>query len=67
MLIADALGARVFQNPKYELGWLPITWTDEARAAYPCLSTNGSVLHWHGDTFELPKGATRLAVSERLS
>lgn len=62
--IADALGARVFQNPQYELGWLPITWTSEAKAAFPELSANASVLHWHGDTFNLPEGATRLAASE---
>jgi GMP synthase-like glutamine amidotransferase len=63
-LIADALGARVFQNPEYELGWLPITWTNDARAVFPGLPASGSVLHWHGDTFELPLGAKRLATSE---
>jgi GMP synthase-like glutamine amidotransferase len=63
-LIADALGARVFQNAEHELGWLPITWTDEARVAFPDLPTASTVLHWHGDTFELPAGATRLADSE---
>jgi GMP synthase (glutamine-hydrolysing) len=63
-LIADALGARVFQNAEHELGWLPITWTDEARAAFPSLPATSTVLHWHGDTFELPVGAMRLAASE---
>jgi GMP synthase (glutamine-hydrolysing) len=63
-LIADALGARVFQNAEHELGWLPVTWTDEARAAFPGLPASTTVLHWHGDTFELPAGATRLAASE---
>jgi GMP synthase-like glutamine amidotransferase len=63
-LIADALGARVVQNAEYELGWLPVTWTDEARAAFPDLPATSTVLHWHGDTFGLPAGATRLAASE---
>ena len=63
-LIADALGARVVQNADYELGWLPVTWTDEARANLNGLPTSSTVLHWHGDTFALPEGATRLAVSE---
>ena len=63
-LIADALDARVFQNAEHELGWLPITWTDEALAAFPGLPAITTVLHWHGDTFELPAGATRLAASE---
>jgi GMP synthase (glutamine-hydrolysing) len=62
-LIADALGARVVQNPQHELGWLPIAWTSEARAVFPGLPATGSVLHWHGDTFALPPGATRLAAS----
>jgi GMP synthase (glutamine-hydrolysing) len=63
-LIANALGARVVQNAEYEIGWFPITWTDEARAAFSGLPSSASVLHWHGDTFSLPPGATRLAVSD---
>ncbi|HEV3272276.1 MAG TPA: type 1 glutamine amidotransferase [Candidatus Methylacidiphilales bacterium] len=63
-LIADALGSRVFQNAEHEMGWLPVAWTNEARAAFPGLPAASTVLHWHGDTFELPAGATRLAASE---
>ena len=63
-LIADTLGARVFQNAEHEIGWLPVTWTDKARAAFPGLPATSRVLHWHGDTFTLPEGAIRLASSE---
>jgi GMP synthase-like glutamine amidotransferase len=63
-LIADALGARVVQNAEHEIGWLPVRWTDGARAVFPELGAASTVLHWHGDTFELPAGATRLAASE---
>ena len=63
-LIADALGARIVQNPEHELGWLPIGWTDEGREVFPDLPFSSTVLHWHGDTFELPAGATRLAANE---
>jgi GMP synthase-like glutamine amidotransferase len=63
-LVANALGAQVVQNPTIELGWLPVTWTKEARAAFPDLPASSTVLHWHGDTFGLPPGATRLAASE---
>ena len=62
--IADALGSRVVQNAHVELGWLPVTWTPEARASFPGLPAKATVLHWHGDTFDLPPGATRLAASE---
>jgi len=63
-LIADALGSRVFQNAEHEIGWLPVIWTKEARAAFPGLPATTTVLHWHGDTFDLPAGAMRLATSE---
>ena len=53
-LIVDSLGERVVQNPHIELGWLPVTWTAEARAACPILPGSSTVLHWHGDTFSLP-------------
>ena len=60
-LIADVLGARVAQNPLYELGWLPVEPTAEARQLFPSLPASPTVLHWHGDTFDLPAGAIRLA------
>ena len=63
-LIANALGARVVQNPVFEIGWLPIRWTPEATAEYARLPRTSTVLHWHGDTFNLPEGATRLCASE---
>lgn len=62
-LIADALGSRVFQNDEHELGWFPVDFTPEGRTLYPNLPPSATVLHWHGDTFELPSGATRLASS----
>jgi GMP synthase-like glutamine amidotransferase len=63
-LISDALGGRVTQNPEFEIGWFPVEWTTEATAQYAGLRNSSTVLHWHGDTFSLPEGATRLAVSE---
>jgi len=62
-LLADALGARVTQNPRVEIGWWPVEFTPEARARFPFLPEKIETLHWHGDTFELPAGTTRLATS----
>ncbi|HEY6984757.1 MAG TPA: glutamine amidotransferase, partial [Rhodanobacteraceae bacterium] len=62
-VIAKALGAHVERGPRFELGFGPVTLTDSGRAS--CLAELGAspVLHWHGDTYELPRGATRLASS----
>lgn len=65
-LIAKALGARVYANPVKEIGWYPIQWS-EAAARDPLhrgLAGRDTVFHWHGETFELPAGAERLASSE---
>ena len=62
--LADVLGSRVVQNPVYELGWYPVTWTAESRKWFPELPSTCPVLHWHGDRFGLPEGAIRLATSE---
>jgi GMP synthase (glutamine-hydrolysing) len=64
-LIARALGARVYPSPsgQAEIGWSPLTLTDAGRAS-PLRHLDGaqtSMLHWHGDTFDLPAGATLLA------
>ena len=65
-LIADVLGTKVYSGPQKEIGWFPIEITEEAEhsAVFNSLPQKLTVFHWHGDTFNLPKGAIRLAHSE---
>jgi len=68
-LMAHVLGARVYQGHKKEIGWLPIEPTiDGARDEvfrYVVESMDKTmVLQWHGDTFDIPSGAVRLASSK---
>ncbi|RMF75856.1 MAG: glutamine amidotransferase [Alphaproteobacteria bacterium] len=63
-LIARALGARVYPAAQSELGFAPIALTPAGRRSP--LAPLGEpdappVLHWHGDTFDLPAGAELLA------
>lgn len=62
-LIAQALDARVERGPRFELGFGRVMLTEAGRTS--CLAALGesAVLHWHADTYELPRGATRLASS----
>jgi GMP synthase (glutamine-hydrolysing) len=60
-LIAAALGQRVYPGTAKEIGWAPVELSEAGRAG-PLAALEGKpVLHWHGDTFDLPEGATRLA------
>ena len=60
-LIAAALGARVYPGPVKEVGFAPVA-INEAGAASPLRHLEDvPVLHWHGDTFDLPAGAELLA------
>ena len=61
-LMARALGQRVFTNPAGpEIGWAPLDLTEAGRASALAALEGRPVLHWHGDTFDLPDGATLLA------
>ena len=62
-LLAAVLGARVYPNREKEIGWGLLGLTPDGRKSpLAALSENKfRVLHWHGDTFDLPAGATRLA------
>ncbi|MCX5883469.1 MAG: type 1 glutamine amidotransferase, partial [Deltaproteobacteria bacterium] len=59
-LIASALGSRVYRNPQKEIGWFPIEATPSATTAFR-FPEKCTVFHWHGETFDLPSGAIRLA------
>jgi GMP synthase (glutamine-hydrolysing) len=62
-LMAKALGSRVFKGPVKEIGWGAVELTEQGASS--CLGAlrddDAVVLHWHGDSFDLPAGASRLA------
>lgn len=64
-LIADTLGANVYPNDHREIGWFEIQRTAAAanHSIGDCLPPRIKVFHWHGDTFDLPQGALRIARS----
>lgn len=62
-LIASALGARVYRAPRPEIGWFPIEAVPAPEGTFR-LPPTCRVFHWHGETFDLPAGAVRLARSE---
>jgi GMP synthase-like glutamine amidotransferase len=64
-LLASALGARVYPGSSPEVGLLPVTLTGEGRddPVFAVLPEELVTLQWHGDTFDLPEGAVRLATS----
>lgn len=64
-ILARALGARVYPGPAKEIGWAAVELTAEGRRSplKHLAAERTRVLHWHGDTFDLPQGATRLAAT----
>jgi GMP synthase-like glutamine amidotransferase len=63
-LISKALGGLVTRNPVKEIGWGKATVSDNdtARAWFGNIQSF-EAFHWHGETFNLPQGATRLLSS----
>ena len=63
-LIASAMGARVYSHDVKEIGWFPVHGVDGVGPT--CFRFPGTVeaFHWHGETFDLPLGAVRLAQSD---
>jgi GMP synthase (glutamine-hydrolysing) len=64
-LLAKALGAKVYPNGIKEIGWYRVDLTPHADrdALFEGGGKRITVFHWHGDTFDLPLGAVRLAQS----
>ncbi|PSL46850.1 GMP synthase-like glutamine amidotransferase [Chitinophaga niastensis] len=68
-LVAAALGANVYPHTQIELGWFPldVTFQDRAATLEHILPQHFSTFHFHGDTFDVPAGATRFAASAACS
>jgi GMP synthase (glutamine-hydrolysing) len=64
-LIAQALGARVYPGEKREVGWAPVTLTEDGMddPVFGGGEQELTVFHMHGDTYELPPDAHNLASS----
>lgn len=65
-LIAQVMGADVHKNKYREIGWFDI---ETRKAINNTILTDvfplqARVFHWHGDTFDIPKGAVHIAKSE---
>lgn len=65
-LLACVLGAKVTRNPCVEIGWYPVQKASQASQSSLSgfLPDSFPAFHWHGDTFEIPRGAVHLARSE---
>jgi GMP synthase-like glutamine amidotransferase len=63
-LIANAMGARVYRNQFKEIGWFPVQGVPLHDSSVFSFPPSVNVFHWHGETFDLPPGAVRIARSE---
>ena len=64
-LIASTLGTTVYHGSVKEIGWSPISITPHGQvdSLLGYLPEHATVFQWHGDGFDLPAGAIRLASS----
>jgi len=65
-LLADMLGEKVYREERKEIGWYPVSFekgsgSDPLLAGLPDVMT---AFHWHGETFDIPADASRIASSE---
>lgn len=65
-LIAEVLGGKVYPHQHEEIGWWPVTFFDKVDEydIFQGLSKKLPFFQYHGDTFDLPNGAVKLAESE---
>ena len=66
-LIAKALGGEVTRNPVKEIGWGRVEVTDPVACQWIGDTASFDAFHWHGETFSIPAGATRILKSAHCS
>jgi GMP synthase-like glutamine amidotransferase len=65
-LIASVLGGKVYANHVREIGWFPVKLMPDMGKSgiFNGISDRFSAFHWHGDTFDIPRGALHIALSD---
>jgi len=63
-MIAAAMGARVYAGPVKEVGFAPVRVTAAGQGSPLRHIEDVPILHWHGDTFDLPEGVELLASTD---
>jgi GMP synthase (glutamine-hydrolysing) len=63
-LLAAALGAQVRKGPRKEIGWYKIRLEPSHDPVFEKVPREFQGFHWHGDVFDLPSGAVKLAHSD---
>jgi len=65
-IIAAALGEEVYPGPEREIGWHNLQFLPSLGEfkIFEDLPVTRKAFHWHGDTFNIPKGAVRIARSQ---
>ncbi len=63
-LIAKTFGGKVYPGVKKEIGFYNDLVSEENSDLFSGFTNPFTVFHWHGDTFDLPEGATRLVSSK---
>lgn len=68
-LLAKALGASVAPGPKFEIGMVPVSLTENGKTdpVFGCMPQTFPVFQWHGEGMTLPPGSTHLATSVDFS
>lgn len=66
-LIAAALGAAVCRGPVREIGFAPLSLTGAGASGPLRHLAEVAVLHWHGDTFDVPEGTALLAKTDHYA
>jgi GMP synthase-like glutamine amidotransferase len=67
-LIAKAFGAKVYRAEKKEIGFYHDLVIDNSNSKlFSGFENPFTVFHWHGETFDLPKNAVRLAHSNNIN
>lgn len=65
-LIASAMGAKVYKHTNAEIGFHLVKTSDDKSEWFSQSDKEFRVFQWHGDTFDLPRGARRIATSENV-